>query len=83
MTLGYESVIKIDEPVLMAKDIKKVYEIGKNKVQALKGVSLSLYKGEILAIMGSSGSGKSTLLNILGALDSPTNGKIIINGKKI
>ncbi|MEG2353351.1 MAG: ABC transporter ATP-binding protein [Clostridium sp.] len=75
--------MKINETVLVAKDIEKVYEIGNNKIQALKGVTLSLYKGEILAIMGSSGSGKSTLLNILGALDSPTNGDIIINGKKI
>jgi len=69
--------------VLSVKGLAKTYESGKNKVYALKGIDLTLYKGEMLAIMGSSGSGKSTLLNLIGALDSITNGKIIISGQEI
>jgi len=67
--------------VLRIEKISKSYGIKKNKILALKDVSFSLNKGELLAIMGSSGSGKSTLLNILGALDSPDSGKVYINGK--
>lgn len=76
-------VMKKSEGVLSAKNILKVYERGENKVKALKGINISLNKGEMLAIMGSSGSGKSTLLNIIGALDSPTSGKILIGGKEV
>ena len=79
-TKGISIEMNNNEVVLSAENIYKTYENGKNILEALKGVSLSLFKGEMLAIMGSSGSGKSTLLNIIGALDSPTNGKIIING---
>lgn len=75
--------MKKNETVLLAKEIEKVYDSGKNKVHALRNITLKLCKGEMLAIMGSSGSGKSTLLNILGALDSPTGGKIFIDGEEI
>ena len=60
--------------------IKKTFSIGDNKVEALAGVSLTIYSGEFIAVMGSSGSGKSTLMNILGCLDTPTSGKYSLEG---
>lgn len=67
--------------VLKIEGLSKSYGSKNNKILALRNVSFSLHKGELLAIMGSSGSGKSTLLNILGALDSPDSGKVYINGE--
>jgi len=67
------------EDILRVENISKTYKNGEGIIEALKNVSLSLKKGELLAIMGSSGSGKSTLLHILGALDAPDKGKIYIN----
>lgn len=69
--------------LLEVKDISKTYGSGETAVEALKNVSLCVEKGEFLAIVGESGSGKSTLLNMIGALDSPTSGKVIIDGKDI
>jgi ABC-type lipoprotein export system ATPase subunit len=69
------------EPILRAVDVCRTYDDG--SVQALKNVSLAIYPGEYLAIMGPSGSGKSTLLNLLGALDRPTSGDIVFNGKSL
>ena len=69
--------------LLEVKDISKTYGSGETAVEALKNVSFSVGKGEFLAIVGESGSGKSTLLNMIGALDSPTAGKVIIDGKDI
>ncbi|GCD84373.1 ABC transporter ATP-binding protein [Parageobacillus thermoglucosidasius] len=66
--------------VLSVKNLCKTYEGTGHKVQALKNVSFHLYRGELLAVMGTSGSGKSTLLNILGALDEPNEGMIMLNG---
>ncbi|MEG6612170.1 ABC transporter ATP-binding protein [Pseudoclostridium thermosuccinogenes] len=74
--------MKSCDSVISAEGLTKVYENGENKVFALKGIDLSLKKGEMLAVMGSSGSGKSTLLNIIGALDSPTEGKVYIKGNE-
>jgi putative ABC transport system ATP-binding protein len=65
------------------KDLVKSYKLGDNLVRALRGVDLKVMEGEAVAIMGPSGSGKTTLLNILGALDTPTSGKVIINGVDI
>ncbi|MNW31272.1 putative ABC transporter ATP-binding protein [compost metagenome] len=69
--------------VLEAKDLKKHYGQGSNQVRALDGVSLNVQKGEFVAIVGTSGSGKSTLLNMLGGLDYPTSGTVMIHGKDL
>lgn len=71
--------------LLKVKNIKKIYatRFGNQKVEALKNVSLEVEQGEYVAIMGESGSGKTTLLNILAALDKPTSGEILLNGKSI
>lgn len=71
----------IMEKIIEMKDIHKFYKNGKDSLEALKGVSLALRQGEILAIMGSSGSGKSTLLHIIGAMDMADQGEIYLNGK--
>ena len=68
---------------LKVQDLCKTYGKGEAKVEALKNVSFSLNKGEFVAVVGESGSGKSTLLNMLGALDTPTSGKVFIDGKDI
>lgn len=69
--------------ILQAKDLKKIYGSGNNAVHALDGVSLSVEKGEFVAVVGTSGSGKSTLLHMLGGLDRPTGGSVIVDGKDI
>lgn len=66
--------------IIETKDLRKVYLMGNVEVPALKGVDITIQKGEFIAIMGSSGSGKSTLLNMIGMLDTPTSGKVIIEG---
>ena len=69
--------------LLEVKNISKTYGSGETTVKALKDVSFSVPKGEYVAIVGESGSGKSTLLNMIGALDTPTSGKVLIDGKDI
>ena len=64
------------------KDIKKHFGCGENKVEALKGVTLSIDKGEMCVLLGPSGSGKSTLLNIIGAIETADDGYIAIDGEK-
>ena len=66
--------------VVEAVDLKKTYMLGKIPVQALRGVNLKVESGDFLSILGPSGSGKSTLLNLIGALDKPTEGKLLIDG---
>jgi putative ABC transport system ATP-binding protein len=68
------------EPLITVKDIGRKYVIGSEVIHALKSVSLTINKGEFVALMGPSGSGKSTLMNILGCLDTPTQGEYILNG---
>lgn len=69
--------------ILKVENLTKVYGKGENKVEALKNINLTVNKGEFVAIIGASGSGKSTLLHLLGGLDRPTGGKVIIDGENI
>ena len=69
--------------ILQVENLKKIYGTGPNAVHALDGVNLSVEKGEFVAVVGTSGSGKSTLLHMLGGLDRPTSGKVLVDGKDI
>jgi putative ABC transport system ATP-binding protein len=69
--------------ILRVENLNKTYGMGENKVEALKNINLSVNKGEFVAIVGASGSGKSTLLHLLGGLDRPTGGKVIIDNESI
>lgn len=75
--------MKKENIVLSAKHLKKTYGKGEAAVHALADVSLDIYEGELLAILGSSGSGKSTLLNMLGGMDQPDEGSITVGGKEL
>ncbi len=70
----------IPEPLVAARDLTKVYRSGTVETQALRGIDLALYPGEFTAVVGPSGGGKTTLLNIIGALDSPTEGELHLLG---
>lgn len=71
------------EKIIDIRDIKRHFQVGEELVQALRGVSFSVEEGEFLTIMGMSGSGKSTLLNLLGCLDTPTQGEYYLDGKPV
>ncbi|MEO2241942.1 MAG: ABC transporter ATP-binding protein [Euryarchaeota archaeon] len=71
------------DPVIELKNVRKVYDSGPTRVEALKGVNLRVRRGEFLMIVGPSGSGKSTLLHIMGALDTPTSGRVKIAGREV
>jgi len=76
MTMQTETVVEL-------ADVTKTYRLGEVLVQALRGVNMKASRAEIVAIMGPSGSGKSTILNLIGALDRPTSGKVMVAGKDI
>ena len=69
--------------IINVKDIKKSYIVGTQEVHALRGINLSVEKGEFMSIMGPSGSGKTTLMNIIGCLDTPTSGEYELNGNQV
>ncbi|MCS7120640.1 MAG: ABC transporter ATP-binding protein [Nitrososphaerota archaeon] len=69
--------------VVVVRNIRKIYDVGETKVIALDGVSLEVERGEYVAVLGPSGSGKSTLLNLLGGLDRPSSGSILIDGEDL
>ena len=71
------------ERILEIRNLKKYYGKGESQVKALDGVSFDVYKGEMLVLLGNSGCGKSTLLNIIGGMDSPTEGEVLLNGEDI
>ena len=71
------------EPLIQVENIHKIYNPGENEVRALDGVSLTIHRGELVAIIGHSGSGKSTLMNMLGCLDTPTSGRYLLNGQDV
>ncbi|MDW7730956.1 MAG: ABC transporter ATP-binding protein [Methanolobus sp.] len=71
------------EPVIELKDLCKSYQVGDMEVPILKSIDMSVKKGEFVAIMGPSGSGKSTLMNMIGCLDRPTHGRVIVMGKDV
>jgi putative ABC transport system ATP-binding protein len=73
----------MDNTIIEIENLQKHYEVGTQIVKALNGVSLSIQKGEYVAIMGPSGSGKSTLMNLIGALDTPTTGRYVLNGTDV
>ena len=74
---------KITMKIIEVKNLKKKYQLGDLEVNALRGVSFDIDKGQFSAIMGPSGSGKSTLMHIIGCLDSPTSGEYLLNGKNV
>ena len=72
-----------EAPLIEFRDIYKIYQMGDTEVRAIDGISMKVYKGEFLAIVGQSGSGKSTCMNIIGCLDVPTSGQYFLDGKDV
>ena len=73
----------MSEPILVARGVTKVFQVGRQQVRALRGVDLAVHAGEFLALVGPSGSGKTTFLNLAGALDVPTSGDLLVLGRPI
>lgn len=73
----------METPLIELRDIYKIYHMGGEEVHANDGISLTVNRGEFVAIVGKSGSGKSTLMNIIGALDVPTSGSYLLGGEDV
>jgi putative ABC transport system ATP-binding protein len=73
----------MNEPVIVAENLVKTYKMGDVEVNALRGLTMNIYRNEVVSIMGPSGSGKSTLMNILGCLDRPTSGSYTLDGESV
>jgi putative ABC transport system ATP-binding protein len=71
------------KPILSVKNVYKSYQVGDQTINALNGVSLDIYEGDFVAIVGKSGSGKSTLMHIIGLLDTPTKGEVVLNSTDV
>jgi len=69
--------------LLSLKNVNKSYQIGNQKIDALKDINMDIHEGDFISIVGKSGSGKSTLMHIIGLLDTPTSGQVILNGKNV
>jgi len=78
-----QSIRRSEEVIISVKNVKKSYKIGRQKVDAVSDVSLSIHKGEFIALTGASGSGKSTLLQLIGGLDKPTDGEVTVDGTNL
>lgn len=72
-----------DQAVIQIKDLKRIYQMGDTEVRALDGVTFDIHRNEYIAIMGPSGSGKSTMMNLIGCLDTPSEGEYILNGHRV
>jgi putative ABC transport system ATP-binding protein len=78
-----EALIEVNSLLIKTNDLWKIYRVGSEDVNALRGISIEIEKGQYVAIMGPSGSGKSTLMNLIGCLDTPTRGSYELNGRLV
>ena len=78
-----KTAVPLGSEIISAKDVVKTYKVGRQKIEVLRGVSLSVRQREFVALTGASGSGKSTLLQLIGGLDKPTSGPITVNGQAL
>ncbi len=81
--MGVSEVRREAQPLIDLRDIYKIYQMGDMEVRASDGISLKIWKGEFVSIVGKSGSGKSTMMNIIGCLDVPTSGEYILDGEDV